>query len=119
MHGARANAQYPVDIKIEAVRLYRESDESLKEVGEDLGVRTNALRECVERLEVDAGVRPDPLVAGRMNSSGGAPHGGSSRRVMTSTRSVRARVLARRVGHVCRARVRWRRQNRRDRLLVL
>lgn len=119
MHGERANARYPVDIKIEAVRLYRESDESLEEVAEDLGVRTNALGEGVERLGVDPGVRLGPVVAGRMNSFGGALHGCSSLRVMPSTRSVRARALARRVGRVCHARVRRRRPNRRGRLLVL
>ena len=58
MHRERSNAPYPMDFKIEAVRLYRESGKSLKEVAEDLGVSTNALREWVKRFEVEAGVRP-------------------------------------------------------------
>jgi transposase len=58
MHRERSNAPYPMDFKIEAVRLLRESGKSLKEVAEDLGVSTNALREWAKRLETEAGLRP-------------------------------------------------------------
>ena len=58
MHRERSNAPYPMDFKIEAVRLLRESGKSLKEVAEDLGVSTNALREWAKRLEAEAGLRP-------------------------------------------------------------
>ncbi len=40
MHRERSNALYPMDFKIEAVLLLRESGKSLKEVAEDLGVST-------------------------------------------------------------------------------
>jgi transposase len=42
---------YPPEFKAEAVRLYRTSNRSLKEVATDLGVSTNALREWVRRAE--------------------------------------------------------------------
>ncbi len=48
MHRKRSNAPYPMDFKIEAVRLLRESGKSLKEVAEDLGVSTNSLRERLD-----------------------------------------------------------------------
>ena len=58
MHRERSNAPYPREFKIEAVRLYRESGKSLKEVAEDLGVSTNSLREWTKRHDVEAGTRP-------------------------------------------------------------
>jgi len=58
MHRERSNAPYPMDFKIEAVRLLRESGKCLKEVAEDLGVSTNALREWAKRLEAESGLRP-------------------------------------------------------------
>lgn len=52
------NAPYPLEFKAEAVRLFRESGKSLKDVAEDLGVSTNSLREWVKRSDVAEGARP-------------------------------------------------------------
>lgn len=51
---------YPDEFKAEAVRLYRTSNRSLKEVAADLGVSTNTLREWVRRTEAE-GTSPDVL----------------------------------------------------------
>jgi len=48
---------YPAEFKVEAVRLYRTSNRSLKEVAADLGMPTNTLREWVRRTEAE-GVSP-------------------------------------------------------------
>lgn len=44
---------YPSEFKAEAVRLYRNSGRSLKEIAGDLGVSTNSLRVWVRREETD------------------------------------------------------------------
>jgi len=45
MKRASNNAPYPLEFKVEAVRLYRESGKSLQQVADDLGVSSNSLRE--------------------------------------------------------------------------
>ena len=57
MKRERSNAPYPLEFKVEAVRLYRESGKSLREVADDLGVSTNALREWAKRADIEAGTR--------------------------------------------------------------
>ena len=44
---------YPPEFRVEAVRLCRASDRSLKAVAADLGISTNTLREWVRRAEMD------------------------------------------------------------------
>lgn len=53
----RPNAGYPQEFKIEAVRLYKQCGKSLREVADDLGVSTNALREWIKRVDIEAGTR--------------------------------------------------------------
>lgn len=48
---------YPREFKAEAVRLYKESGKSLRQIAEDLGVTTNSLREWTRRSEIDEGSR--------------------------------------------------------------
>ena len=48
----RSHPPYPPEFKAEAVRLYRTSDKSLREVSADIGMSTNSLREWVKRAEV-------------------------------------------------------------------
>lgn len=45
---------YPDEFKVEAIRLYRSSSQSLKSVASDLGVSTNSLRVWVRRAETEA-----------------------------------------------------------------
>ena len=58
MHGERSYVPYSRDFTIEAVRLLRESGESLKEVAGDLGVSTTSLWEWTKGHDVEAGTRP-------------------------------------------------------------
>jgi transposase len=44
---------YPFEFKAKAVRLYRTSGRSLKEIARDLGVSTNSLRVWVRQDEAD------------------------------------------------------------------
>lgn len=52
---------YPPEFRAEAVRLYRNSDRSLKQVSEDLGISTESLRSWLKQTDLDAGVRSDGL----------------------------------------------------------
>jgi transposase-like protein len=45
MKRASNNSPYPLEFKVEAVRLFRESGKSLQAVADDLGVSTNSMRE--------------------------------------------------------------------------
>jgi transposase-like protein len=60
MHRERSNVPSPMDFKIQAVRLLRESGKSLKEVAEGLGASTNALRAlpCRHRIDLVDGAGP-------------------------------------------------------------
>jgi transposase len=49
---------FPAEFRTEAVRLYKESGKSLKQVAEDLGISSNSLRTWSRRKDIDAGVRP-------------------------------------------------------------
>jgi transposase len=49
--------RYPADFKDEAVRLFRTSGRSFREIGEELGVAPETLRRWVVRTEIDAGRR--------------------------------------------------------------
>jgi transposase len=53
----RSRAPYPKEFRAEAVRLYRESDKSLKDVATELGVAMESLRHWVNQAKVDAGER--------------------------------------------------------------
>ena len=47
----------PPEFKAEAVRLYRTSGKSLREISSNLGISTDSLREWVRRAEVNEGQR--------------------------------------------------------------
>ncbi len=53
----RSHPPYPLEFKVEAVRLYHTSGKSFQEVAGDLGVTANSLREWVRRAEVEDGSR--------------------------------------------------------------
>lgn len=57
MTRARDNGPYPQEFKVEAVRLFRESGKSLREMAEDLGVSTNSLREWTKKFDIENGAR--------------------------------------------------------------
>lgn len=48
---------YPPEFRAEAVRLYRETDKSLREVSNDLGISVESLRKWVRQTEIDGGQR--------------------------------------------------------------
>ena len=58
MHRERSIAPFPVKLKIEPVRPFRQTGKGLEEVAGSLGVSTNALHEWVERDDVEGGARP-------------------------------------------------------------
>ena len=58
MKRASNNSPYPLEFKVEAVRLFRESGKTLRQVADDLGVSTNSLREWVKRSDIADGARP-------------------------------------------------------------
>ncbi len=47
----RTKPAYAAEFKAEAVRLYQQTDKSMKEVAEDLGMSVNSLRERLRRSE--------------------------------------------------------------------
>lgn len=51
------STRYPREFKIEAVRLYRSSGRSQRELAEELGIATETLRRWVVRDDIDAGRR--------------------------------------------------------------
>jgi transposase len=53
----RSRGPYAPEFRAEAVRLYRESDKSLKDVAAELGV-AKSLRHWVNQARIDAGERP-------------------------------------------------------------
>lgn len=53
----KSHPLYPPEFKAEVVRLYRASEQSLREVAADLGVTGNSLGEWVRRAEVEDGSR--------------------------------------------------------------
>lgn len=59
--GGNTRKPYPPEFRAEAVRLYKKSGKSIREVCQDLGVATESLRHWVKQAEVDAGVRDDGL----------------------------------------------------------
>lgn len=54
----RSRPPFPAEFRAEAVRLYKESGKSLKQVAEDLGISSNSLRTWSRRKDIDAGIRP-------------------------------------------------------------
>ncbi len=48
---------YPPEFRAEAVRLYRDTDKSLREVSSDLGISVESLRKWVRQAEIDGGQR--------------------------------------------------------------
>ena len=53
----RTKKAYPEEFKAEAVRLYKQTDKSMKEVADDLGMSVNSLRAWVRRSEKE--VQPE------------------------------------------------------------
>ena len=51
----RSHPAYPPEFRAEAVRLYRESGQSLSAVSKDLGVSLESLRSWVNQAKVDLG----------------------------------------------------------------
>lgn len=51
---------YPEEFKAEAVRLYKQTDKSMKEVAENLGMSVHSLRGWLRRSEASA---TDPLLS--------------------------------------------------------
>jgi transposase len=58
VHMPPSRPPFPAEFRAEAVRLYKESGKSLREVAEDLGISTNSLREWSRCSEVETGSRP-------------------------------------------------------------
>lgn len=58
MKRASTYAPYPLEFKVEAVRLFRESGKPLQEVADELGVSSNSLRKWVQANDVADGARP-------------------------------------------------------------
>lgn len=51
---------YPAEFKAEAVRLYKQTDKSMKEVADDLGMSVNSLRAWVRCSETEEDQPEDP-----------------------------------------------------------
>lgn len=52
------STRYPPEFKIEAVRLYRETGRSQREIASELGVATETLGRWVRRIDIDQQRRP-------------------------------------------------------------
>lgn len=63
VHVGNRSTRYPPEFKIEAVRLYRETGRSQREIASELGVATETLGRWVRRIDVDEGptLGPDNL----------------------------------------------------------
>jgi transposase len=48
---------YPPEFRAEAVRLYRESDRSMREIAQDLGISNESLRRWIHQADVDEGLQ--------------------------------------------------------------
>jgi transposase len=48
---------YPPEFRAEAVRLYRDTDKTLRQVSSDLGISVESLRKWVRQAEIDGGQR--------------------------------------------------------------
>ncbi len=46
---------YPPEFRAEAVRLYRDTDKSLREVSSDLGISVESLRKWARQSDIDGG----------------------------------------------------------------
>lgn len=57
----RTKPPYPPDFKIEAVRLAKRGDRSVRQTAKDLGISYDTLRGWLKRAELDAGERHDGL----------------------------------------------------------
>src|SRR5690554_6941040 len=58
MKRASTYAPYPLEFKVEAVRLFRESGRPLQQIADELGVSSNSLREWMKRSDIASGARP-------------------------------------------------------------
>ncbi len=61
MHKTRP--AYPEEFRARAVDLVHSSGKAQKDIAQELGVSTNALREWVKRADLDAGRRSDGLTS--------------------------------------------------------
>lgn len=48
---------YPPEFRAEAVRLYRDTDKTLRQVASDLGISVESIRKWVHQAEIDGGKR--------------------------------------------------------------
>lgn len=51
----RGRPPYPPEFRAEAVRLARQSDQSMRQIAQDLGIANESLRRWVIQADVDAG----------------------------------------------------------------
>ena len=61
--GGKTHHRYNREFQEEAVRLWRTSGKSLREVARELGVATESIRKWAKQLDVDAGRRRDGLTS--------------------------------------------------------
>jgi transposase len=57
----KSHAPYPPEFRVEAIRLMRTSGKSLAQIGRELEVTTETLRQWLKQADMDDGLRHDGL----------------------------------------------------------
>lgn len=57
----KSHAPYPPEFRAEAIRLMRTSGKSMAQIGRELQVTTETLRQWLKQTDFDDGLRPDGL----------------------------------------------------------
>ncbi len=57
----KSHAPYPPEFRAEAIRLMRTSGKSMAQIGRELQVTTETLRQWLKQTDIDDGLRPDGL----------------------------------------------------------
>lgn len=60
---------YPPEFRAEAVRLYRDTDKTLRQVASDLGISVESIRKWVAQADIDEGNRDGLTTAERQEVS--------------------------------------------------